>query len=139
MSKSAIATALSVIEKSKTSLIGSVDEEGFPNMKAMLRPREHDGLKTFFFTTNTSSARVQQFLKHPKACLYFYDAEYFRGIMLKGTMEVVTEQRIKDRIWRNGDTMYYKKGITDPDYCVLKFTAISGRLYQDFKSKTFKI
>ncbi len=139
MSKTAIAAALSIIEKSRTSLIGSVDEDGFPNVKAMLRPRERDGLKTVFFSTNTSSMRVAQFLKNEKASLYFYDPDYFRGIMLKGSMEVITEQSIKERIWRDGDTMYYKKGVTDPDYCVLKFTATSGRLYGDFKSKTFRI
>lgn len=32
-------------------------------------------------------------------------------------------------IWRKGDTMFYKKGVTDPDYCVLKFTAEGGRYY----------
>ncbi len=36
-----------------------------------------------------------------------------------------------------GDTMYYKKGVTDPDYCVLKFTAIKGRYYCDLKIESF--
>ena len=43
----------------KTAFIGSVDEEGFPCIKAMLAPRERDGA-TFYFTTNTSSMRVAQ-------------------------------------------------------------------------------
>ena len=30
-------------------------------------------------------------------------------------------------------------GVTDPDYCVLKFTAQSGRLYKDFKSESFEV
>ena len=40
---------------------------------------------------------------------------------------------------REGDTMYYKEGVTDPDYCVLKFTAVSGRYYNNFKSEDFVI
>lgn len=36
----------------------------------------------------------------------------------------------KERIWQEGDTMYYKEGVTDPDYCVLKFTAVKGRYYR---------
>lgn len=28
-----------------------------------------------------------------------------------------------------------KKGITNPDYCVLKFTVISGRYYCDLKNR----
>ena len=132
-------TALSVIEKSGAAIIGSVDAEGYPNIKAMLPPREHDGLKVFYFTTNTSSLRVKQFKQNPKASLYFYDGGSFLGVMLIGKMEALTDQSAKDRIWRKGDTMYYAKGVTDPDYCVLKFTAESGRLYKDFSSIDFKV
>ena len=35
-------------------------------------------------------------------------------------------------LWQEGDTMYYKEGVTDPDYCVLKFTAVKGRYYSNF-------
>ena len=59
--------------------------------------------------------------------------------MLIGKMEVLTDQKTKDMIWRNGDTMFYKKGVTDPDYCVLKFTAKSGRFYCDLKTKSFEV
>ena len=42
-------------------------------------------------------------------------------------------------IWKKGDTIFYKKGVTDPDYCVLKFTATSGRYYCDLKTENFYI
>ncbi|MCL2296345.1 MAG: pyridoxamine 5'-phosphate oxidase family protein [Methanomassiliicoccaceae archaeon] len=128
-----------LIDKQKFSFIGSVDEDGYPNMKAMLAPRKREGLKTFFFTTNTSSMRVSQYRKEPKACIYFYDGRFFRGVMLKGTMEVLEDKASKEMIWREGDTMYYSKGVTDPDYCVLKFTADSGRSYGNFRSEDFTI
>ena len=59
--------------------------------------------------------------------------------MLKGTVEVLEDQNSKDMIWKLGDTMYYKQGKTDPDYCVLKFTAISARYYSNFKSEEIEI
>ena len=59
--------------------------------------------------------------------------------MLKGTMEVLEDSESKEMIWREGDTMYYPKGVTDPDYCVLRFTAVEGRYYSNFKSETFEI
>ena len=59
--------------------------------------------------------------------------------MLKGTMEVLTDNKSKEMIWQEGDTIYYSKGVTDPDYCVLKFTAKEGRFYSNFKSENFKI
>jgi len=139
MGKDTVKTALSVVEKCTVTIISSVDQEGYPNVKAMLPPREHDGLKEFYFTTNTSSMRVKQYIKNPKASIYFFDPMSFLGVMLKGKMEVLQDQPTKERIWRKGDTMYYTKGVTDPDYCVLKLTSESGRIYQNFSSEDFKI
>ena len=129
------------IRKQKVAFICSVDEEDFPNVKAMLKPRKTDGLHTFWFSTNTSSMRVQQYRKNPNACIYFYHKGLIRytGVMLKGRMEVLTDQQTKDMIWHRGDTMFYKGGVTDPDYCVLKFTANSGRYYCDLKTESFVI
>lgn len=126
------------ISKQKTAFIASVDENGFPNMKAMLAPRKIQG-DCLYFSTNTSSMRVSQFMNNPKASVYFYNRGRFKyeGIMLTGTMEVLQDDNIKREIWQIGDTMYYKQGVTDPDYCVLKFTAIKGRHYCDLKSESF--
>ena len=128
------------IKEQKTAMISSVDEEGFPNTKAMLSPRKIDG-NDFYFTTNTSSLRVAQYRANEKACIYFYKRGRFKytGVMLVGTMQVLTEQSIKDEIWRYGDTLFYKGGKTDPDYCVLRFTAESGRYYCDLKTEKFAI
>lgn len=128
------------IQKQKVSFIASVDEDGFPNMKAMLVPRKIEG-NSFYFSTNTSSMRSQQFMKNPKASIYFYNKGRFKyeGIMLTGTMEVLQDDEIKREIWCTGDTMYYKQGVADPDYCVLKFTAIKGRHYCNLKSESFDV
>ena len=128
------------IQKQKVAFIASVDEEGFPNMKAMFAPRKIDG-NCFYFSTNTSSMRSQQFMQNPKASIYFYNKGRFKyeGIMLTGTMEVLQDNEIKEEIWCAGDTMYYKQGVTDPDYCVLKFTAIRGRYYCNLKTESFQV
>lgn len=128
-----------LIDKQNVAFIGSVDYEGFPNMKAMLPPRKRENIKVFYFSTNTSSMRVSQFTKNSKACIYFCDRRYFRGVMLIGNIEVLKDTHNKEMIWREGDTMYYPKGVNDPDYCVLRFTAIKGRFYSNFKSEDFPI
>jgi general stress protein 26 len=128
-----------LIDKVNISIISSIDEDGFPNSKAMLPPRKREGIKYIFFTTNTSSMRVRQYHNNPKACLYFFDKRFFKGVMLKGTMEVLQDSASKEMIWKDGDEMYYPKGVTDPDYCVLKFTVQSGRYYSNFKSENFEI
>jgi len=128
-----------LIDKQGVSFIASVDENGFPNMKAMLPPRKREGIREIWFTTNTSSLRVRQYRKNPNAAVYFYDKRFFRGVQLIGTMEVLTDADTKEEIWLDGDTMYYPGGVSDPDYCVLKFTAQSGRYYSDFKSEDFMV
>lgn len=132
-------TVGSMIDKQRVAFIGSVDNEGYPNVKAMLQPRKREGIKTIYLTTNTSSMRVAQYREDNRACIYFCDTRYFKGVMLRGTMEVLTDSASKEMIWREGDTMYYPEGVTDPDYCVLKFTAISGRYYSNFGSESFVI
>jgi general stress protein 26 len=128
-----------IIDKQSVAFIGSIDADGFPNMKAMLPPRKREGIKFFWFTTNTSSMRVDQYRANSKACVYFYDGRFFRGVMLTGIMEVLEDAESKEMIWRTGDTMYYPKGVTDPDYCVLKFTAQAGRYYANFKTENIEI
>lgn len=129
------------IDRQNVSFIGSVDGEGYPNMKAMLKPRKRNRLKEFWFSTNTSSMRVKQYLENPNACIYFYRKGLIKytGIMLTGKMEVLTDSETKNMIWKKGDTVFYKGGVTDPDYCVLKFTASEGRYYCDLKTESFKV
>ena len=128
-----------ILDKQSIVYIGSVDEDGFPNTKAMLKPRKRDGIKVFYFHTNTSSKRVSQYKCNPKANLYFCDKRFFRGVMLVGTMEVLEDSAHKEMLWQEGDTMYYPLGVTDPDYCVIKFTASKGRFYSNFSSENFEI
>ena len=132
-------TVGNMIDKQKICYLSSVDEDGFPNTKAMLKPRKRNGIKEIYFSTNTSSLKVNFFRNNPKACIYFCDSRFYRGILLKGTVEVIEDQSIKDMLWQTGDTMYYSEGKTDPDYCVLKITVISGRYYSNFKSENFDI
>ena len=138
MMRDAEKTIGTIIDNAKTAFISSIDADGFPNTKAMLAVRKRDGIKTLWFTTNTSSLRVAHYRANPKACAYFCDTRFFRGVQLLGTMEVCEDAESKEMIWRDGDQQYYPQGVSDPDYCVLKFTAIKGRYYSNFKSENFE-
>lgn len=129
------------IKKQRVCFICSVDENGCPNVKAMLKPRILNGIKDFYFSTNTSSLRVKQFRNNANASIYFYHKGLIKytGVMLLGKMQVLTDQDTKNMMWRKGDTIFYKKGVTDPDYCVLKFTADKGRYYCDLKTESFEV
>ena len=121
------------------SFVGSVDDGGFPQVKAMLAPREREGLRVFWFSTNASSMRVAQFRRNGAACLYFCDPRTFRGLLLTGTMEVLEDAASRRLVWREGDERYYPGGVDGPDCCVLRFTARTGRYYCDFHWENFEI
>ncbi|MDE6442623.1 MAG: pyridoxamine 5'-phosphate oxidase family protein [Clostridia bacterium] len=133
------AQLLQFISEQKTAFIGSVNKEGYPVIRAMLAPRVIEG-NEIYFSTNTSSNKVKQYLENNKACVYFYKRGRFKyqGASIIGEMEVCADQETKNLIWRFGDKLFYKQGVTDPDYCVLKFTCKSAEYYCDFKIETIE-
>lgn len=131
-----LAKASSIVESVENVYIGSVDANDFPNIKGM-QVRNRDGLKTMYFSTEASTLRVAQYQQNSCACIYFNDNKAYKGVMLVGTMEVLSDAASRELVWRESDTMYYPKGVTDPNYFVLKFTAHSGRMYNQFVSTDF--
>lgn len=126
-------------DEASLSFVGSVDDGGFPQVKAMLAPRGREGFRVFWFSTNASSMRVAQFRRNGAACLYFCDPRTFRGLLLTGTMEVLEDAASRRLVWREGDERYYPGGVDGPDCCALRFAARAGRYYCDFHSENFEI
>lgn len=137
MMRDPVQTISKLVEKQTVAFISYIDSEGYPVTKAMLKPRERQGISVFWFSTNTSSNKIKCFENNPKASIYFVDKRFFRGVSLCGTVEVLTDAETKQRIWREGDELYYPEGVSDPDYCVIKFTAEKGRYYSSFHSEDF--
>ena len=134
----AMLKAETLVDRSKIALLGTNGDAGYPQIKAMLVP-DHEGMKRIWFSTNTSSRRVGQLLRDPKACVYFVDFQIWQGLMLVGTMEVLQDMESRRRFWHPGDEQYYSQGVADPDYTVLRFTAQWGNYYHALSNVTFDI
>lgn len=100
-----------LFDSQNLSIIGSVDEESFPCIRAMLKPRKRKGIHTIYFSTNTSTQKVKRFHTNRKACLYVYDPQRFDSMPLKGTMEVLTGPQYKEMLRQERDEVYYKEGV----------------------------
>jgi general stress protein 26 len=137
--KNPVETIGNLIDKQGVSFISAVDANGFPNTKAMLPPVKREGIKTFYWHTNSPSMKIKQYRNNPKACIYFCDRRFFRGVMLKGIMEVVEDKGIKKEIWKDEFAVYYKDGIDGGDFCIIRFTAEEGRFYSNFRSENFMV
>ena len=64
-------TVGNMIDKEKTIFVGSVDAEGFPNIKAMLQnPQKGRAQNTLPIQRTPRRCAFRKFLKNNRACLY---------------------------------------------------------------------
>lgn len=148
-----ISDVLKIITKAPCAQLGTHGENGFPEIRALLNlanEKQYPKLAgkaarlegetfTLYFTTNTSSRKVAQIRAQKKACVYFCIPARFKGACLTGTIEEVSDEKIKNEFWHAKWLMYYHKGPSDPDYALLKFTSKhvhcwSGLALHDFGS-----
>jgi len=133
--------ALEVINKCNNNgipiaLLGNKDENGNPQIKALIKT-ENDGLKTFWFCSNTSSKRVNQIKKDGNTCLYFLSD--FEGVMLRGHAEISYCDDKRKSFWHDNMLIYYPEGYRDPDFALIKFTATSGNYYNNLQNEDFEV
>jgi len=129
-------------KKVGTFIITCVSADGYPLSKAVVPGKYRNSIKEIFFCTNTSSKFAQEISNNPKSSVYFFSKIFFswKGCMLKGNMEIVSDMEIKKKYWQNlYKDAYPEKSYTDPDFCVLKFSTISGRFYSNFTIEDFVV
>ncbi len=126
-----------IIKTADSAELATFNENGFPEIRALLNlanETQYKNLKdkalivdgetlTIYFTTNTSSRKVAQIRANNKVCLYFCLPKKFKGVSATGTIEEVNDIEIKKSFWQKSWLMYYHKGVTDPDFTLLKFTS----------------
>jgi general stress protein 26 len=59
------------------------------------------------------------------------------GVLLQGTVEIVTDNELRQRAWQKGWEMYYPAG--DSDYTRLRFVPAKLKTYADFTVTTEKL
>ncbi len=119
--------------------LSTVNSKGLPETRAMINlanPKLFPSVQKYFddslmayFSTNTSSEKMEQLALNNKASVYYYNPETFEGLLLMGTLEIIEEMKIKKDFWQDSWTIYYKKGLNDPDYTLLKFNPSGYKYY----------
>lgn len=127
--------------KVNTFILSCVSADGYPLTKAVVSGKFRESLKEIYFCTNTSSKFAAEVSKNPKSSVYFYSRKLiWKGCMLKGGMEIVSDATVKEKYWQNKfKNAYPEKSYTDPDFCLLKFIPVSGRFYSWFMSEDFEM
>ena len=144
--------SLELLETAEAAIVTTIDPEGFPQTRAMfnLRRREQfPGLAGLFkkhqddflvyFTTNTSSPKTAQIKVNPRVSVYYHKPSEFRGLMLSGEMEIVTDRKEKESVWQPGWEMYYPGGVHDPDHTVLRLVPLAAKYYHQLRFFRFDL
>ena len=124
-----------------TFILTCIGADGYPLTKAVVPGKYRESINEMYFCTNTSSKFAAEINKNPKASVYFYTRKLiWKGCLLKGKMEIVSDLTLKEKYWQNKfKNAYPKKSYTDPDFCLLKILSEAGRFYSWFKPEDFEI
>jgi general stress protein 26 len=150
--KDARGLSLELMEIAEAAYVTTIDPDGFPQTRAMFnlrRKEQFPGLAVLFkdhqndflvyFTTNTSSPKIGHVKKNAKVAAYYCKANEFRGLMLTGKMEIVSERAEKERVWQKGWERYYPGGVHDPDHTVLRLRPLAAKYYHQLDSFYFDL
>jgi general stress protein 26 len=143
--------SLELMETSKAIYLTTIDSEGYPITRAMFNLRNKEQFPEFtdffneldspfeiYISTNTSSSKTSHIRENPKISIYYCEPEDFKGVMFGGDVEIIEDMDIKQNLWLEWWTKYYRKGLEDPDYTLLKLEPKVAHVYYKLQKITFK-
>ncbi|HYE81733.1 MAG TPA: pyridoxamine 5'-phosphate oxidase family protein [Clostridia bacterium] len=123
-----ITKAGAIMEEAETAVIALIDEAGFPRAST-ISSLKTEGINHAWFATSLNSGKAKCIRLNNKACLCYCDGS--NNVTLTGTVEILTEPEIKKEMWLDWFVNHFPGGVTDPNYCVLKFSADGSVLWID--------
>ena len=130
--------ANALIEKCSVAALTSVNEKGYPRT-CLLSIAKADGFSDIYFVTSKRSdinGKATHFENNPKASVcYFLDGN---SVTLIGNVEFVTDRQIQEAVWNETDRKFFKKGIDDPKFRLLKFHTMEATFWIEGKFRTCK-
>ena len=131
-------TVEAFVRSRDTGFLSGVDAAGFPTT-AVMSLRDRNGIRSFDFSTQAPTNKVEVFRKNSQACLYVCDDKTYNRLLIQGRVEVSDDPALKARLWQDGDEVYFPLGQTDPGYVVLRFKAEKARFYEDEKGRDIEL
>lgn len=141
---------LHLLETGWPAYLTTVDEQGFPQTRAMFNLRnnkrfpkliplfnKHRDDFMIIFTTNTSSTKLDDIRSRPKTSVYYCNPDDWKGVMFGGEIEIVDDLKLKKELWHEGWENYYPKGFDDPDHTILRLVPTVARGWAG--SMTFRL
>lgn len=124
--------ALEVISSNNFALIGTVNNIGNPNIKALVKIKQ-EGLKRFYFNTQIGSVKVHQMKDHKEGCVYFFDGMRHIGVLLEGEFHII------DNVDAGISEIYQAIAIDQFHLCTVEFVTKTVSVYKDYETVVFEV
>ena len=130
--------ANALIQKCDVATLTSINERGYPRT-CVLSIAKADGFRDIFFVTSKRSAvhgKATHFESNPKSSVcYFLGGD---SVTLVGNVEFLQDRVVQERIWKETDRKFFKKGIDDPKFRLVHFHTIEATFWIEGKFRTCK-
>lgn len=116
------AQARQVFGKCMFPSFATVDENGCPQMRAMMAAGIDEDF-TVYYITSRLSAKCAQIAANPKVSSLWTDVvepmRDWRSVLLKGRALISDDKALRDRFWMDQLTFAFPGGADDPNYVIL--------------------
>lgn len=130
--------AIQLIKKCNVATLTSINEKGYPRTCLLSIAKADDFSDIYFVTSKRSpiNGKATHFEANPKSSVcYFLDGD---SVTLIGNVEFVDDREIQEMVWNETDRKFFKKGIDDPKFRLLKFHTIEATFWIEGKFRTCK-
>lgn len=118
--------ATALLAQCQDVTLASVNAEGFPRPVPISKGRTI-GCNEVWMATAANSVKVAEFGSNPKAGLcYSYLGD---SVALRGTVEIVTDDRIREEMWQDRYIDHFSEGPTDANYVLLHFIGTDATIW----------
>ncbi|MCL5102578.1 MAG: pyridoxamine 5'-phosphate oxidase family protein [Armatimonadetes bacterium] len=118
----ALTLAKDIITKSMFSAFATMDENGYPQSRAMMPVSIDDDLTTYYITSR-ASAKCGQIAANAKVSSFWMEIvdpmNNWRSALAKGEARVSDEKSLRERFWVEEIRQFFPGGVDDPNYVVV--------------------
>lgn len=130
--------ATALIEKCSVATLTSITEKGYPRT-CVLSIAKAEGFSDIYFITSKCShinGKATHFETNSKASVCYYTEG--DSVTLIGNVEFIEDKKLQESVWNETDRKFFKNGIDDPKFRLIKFHTLEATFWIEGKFRTCK-
>lgn len=127
-----------LIEKCSVATLTSITEKGYPRT-CVLSIAKAEGFSDIYFITSKRShinGKATHFETNSKASVCYYTEG--DSVTLIGNVEFIEDKKLQESVWNETDRKFFKNGIDDPKFRLIKFHTLEATFWIEGKFRTCK-